>query len=37
MKSVNNKYKKAEGAEKERLLDRLKELNQIKRELEGLL
>ena len=37
MRSVNNKYKKAEGAERERLLDRLKELNQIKRELEGLL
>ena len=37
MKSVVNKWKKAEGEEKERLLARLKELTKIKKELEGLL
>ena len=37
MKSVVSKWKKAEGAEKERLLARLKELTKIKKELEGLL
>ena len=37
MKSVVNQYKKAEGAEKESLLKRLKELTKIKKELEGLL
>ena len=37
MKSVVNKWKQAEGEEKERLLARLKELTKIKKELEGLL
>mgnify|MGYP001003706830 CR=1 FL=1 len=37
MKTVLNKWKKAEGEEKERLLDRLKELTKIKNELEELL
>ena len=37
MKTVVNQYKKAEGAEKESLLKRLKELTKIKKELEGLL
>jgi len=37
MKTVVNKWKKAEGAEKERLLNRLKQLTKIKKELEGLL
>ena len=37
MKAVVNKWKKAEGEEKERLLARLKELTKIKKELEGLL
>lgn len=37
MKTVVNQYKKAEGAEKEALLKRLKELTKIKKELEGLL
>ena len=37
MKSVVNKWKKAEGEEKERLLARLKDLTKIKKELEGLL
>jgi len=37
MKSVVNKWKKAEGEEKERLLTRLKELTKIKKELEGLI
>ena len=37
MKSTVNKWKKAEGEEKERLLARLKELTKIKKELEGLL
>ena len=37
MKSTVNKWKKAEGEEKERLLSRLKELTKIKKELEGLL
>ena len=37
MKTVLNKWKKAEGEEKERLLDRLKALTKIKNELEGLL
>ena len=37
MKSVVNKWKKAEGEDKERLLARLKELTKIKKELEGLL
>ena len=36
MKSTVNKWKQAEGEEKERLLARLKELTQIKKELEGL-
>ena len=34
---VLNKWKKAEGEEKERLLNRLKALSKIKNELEGLL
>ena len=37
MKAVVNKWKKAEGEEKKRLLARLKELTKIKKELEGLL
>ena len=37
MKAVVNKWKKAEGEEKEGLLARLKELTKIKKELEGLL
>lgn len=37
MKSTVNKWKSAEGEEKERLLARLKELTKIKKELEGLL
>ena len=37
MKSVLNQYKKAEGTEKQALLDRLKKLTKIKKELEGLL
>tara|TARA_Y100000385_G_scaffold273747_1_gene315989 strand:- start:66 stop:410 length:345 start_codon:yes stop_codon:yes gene_type:complete len=37
MKSVVNQWKKAEGSEKDRFLDRLKELTKIKKELEGLL
>ena len=37
MKSTVNKWKQAEGEEKERLLARLKDLTKIKKELEGLL
>ncbi len=37
MKSVVNKWKKAKGEEKDKHLDRLKELTKIKKELEGLL
>ena len=37
MKSVVNKWKKAEGSEKDELTKRLKELTKIKKELEGLL
>ena len=37
MRSLNNQYKKAEGEEKEKLFNRLKDLSKIKRELEGLL
>ena len=37
MKSVVNQWKKAEGSEKDRFLDRLKDLTKIKKELEGLL
>ena len=37
MKTVVNKWKQAEGEEKERLLARLKDLTKIKKELEGLL
>ena len=37
MKTVVNKWKKSEGAEKEELLKRLKTLTKIKKELEGLL
>ena len=37
MKAVVNKWKKAEGEDKERLLARLKELTKIKKELEGLI
>jgi hypothetical protein len=37
MKSVVKKWKEAEGAEKEKLTIRLKELTKIKKELEGLL
>ena len=37
MKTVLNKWKKAEGEEKAKLLNRLKELTKIKNELEGLL
>jgi len=36
MKSVVKKWKDAEGAEKEALLNRLKELTKIKKELESL-
>ena len=36
MKSVVKKWKEAEGAEKEALLNRLKELTKIKKELESL-
>ena len=37
MKAVVNKWKKAEGEDKERLLARLKDLTKIKKELEGLI
>jgi|TARA_B110000908_G_scaffold58572_1_gene71217 hypothetical protein len=37
MKSVVKKWKTSEGAEKERLTSRLKELTKIKKELEGLI
>lgn len=37
MKSVVKKWKNAEGTEKEKLTNRLKELTKIKKELEGLL
>ena len=37
MKSVVNKWKQAEGEDKERLLARLKDLTKIKKELEGLI
>ena len=37
MKTVVNQWKKAEGAEKEELLNRLKTLTKIKKELEALL
>ena len=37
MKQVVKKWKTAEGAEKERLTDRLRDLTKIKKELEGLL
>jgi hypothetical protein len=37
MKSVVKKWKNAEGAEKERLTNRLRDLTKIKKELEGLL
>lgn len=37
MKTVVNKWKKSEGAEKEEFLKRLKTLTKIKKELEGLL
>ena len=37
MKTTVNKWKKAEGEEKERLLARLKDLTKIKKELEGLI
>jgi len=37
MRTVLNKWKKAEGEEKAKLLNRLKELTKIKNELEGLL
>ena len=37
MKSVVNKWKDADGAEKDKLTTRLKELTKIKKELEGLL
>ena len=37
MKAVVNKWKKAEGEDKERLLTRLKDLTKIKKELEGLI
>ena len=37
MKSTVNKWKQAEGEEKERLLARLKELTKIKKELESLI
>ena len=37
MKSLVNKWKQAEGEDKERLLARLKDLTKIKKELEGLI
>ena len=37
MKTVVNKWKDAEGSEKEKLTNRLRELTKIKKELEGLL
>jgi gas vesicle protein len=37
MKQVVKKWKNAEGAEKEKLTNRLRELTKIKKELEGLL
>ena len=37
MKTIVNKWKEAEGEEKERLLVRLKDLTKIKKELEGLI
>ena len=37
MKQVVKKWKTTEGAEKERLTDRLRDLTKIKKELEGLL
>lgn len=37
MKSVVKKWKNSEGAEKERLTNRLRDLTKIKKELEGLL
>jgi hypothetical protein len=37
MKQVVKKWKDAEGAEKEKLKDRLRELTKIKKELESLL
>ena len=37
MKTVVNKWKQAEGEDKERLLARLKDLTKIKKELEGLI
>ena len=37
MKSIVKKWKDAEGAEKDKLTNRLKELSKIKKELEGLL
>jgi LysM repeat protein len=37
MKAVLNKWKDAEGTEKDKLTSRLKELTKIKKELEGLL
>ena len=37
MKSVVKKWKNAEGSEKDKLTDRLRELTKIKKELEGLL
>ena len=37
MKTVLNKWKDAEGTEKDKLTSRLKELTKIKKELEGLL
>ena len=37
MKTTVNKWKKAEGEDKKRLLARLKELTKIKNELEGLI
>ena len=37
MKQVVKKWKTAEGAEKERLTNRLRDLTKIKKELEGLL
>ena len=35
MKSLVKKYKQAEGAEKEKVKDRLKELTKIKKEIEA--
>ena len=37
MKSVVNKWKQAEGEDKERLTNRLRDLTKIKKELEGLI